>query len=512
MNTLTIANAGLSGFFAFAAIHYAVAWSLSRREAALLVFSVQCGLYAVFSLAISAFFHATTIPGSQAAMNRFYSIGITIHAVILESYARLGHRRDRTYRLGVSGTLIGIAVLNQWVPVRGTVLELRAMQLPWGGGTGLLPIRTPPGLLLLLGYLATAAVQAYGFFIARTIWKRDRTGALLVAAGAVMVLAGSALGFLIDFAKVRAPYAGASPHAFYVLCMALYLSREYAARGASLAASERRAEKSLQEARETMAHLQAEQGRREEAEAARIRTMEALVQAQRKELASQLAAGVAHDYNNVLASISLWSGLLLKDDVSPALRESARGALDSARKHGEGLTRQLMALARPEARCLKRFPLDGPVQTTVQTLTPALPRGIELRFEPTGAPEVEADETEIQQVLYNLVLNARDALPGGGIIEVTAGLVASPVPIAVAGGSLAAGRWAMLSVADSGTGVDPAIRERIFDLFFSTKDRSHGTGVGLTTAVRIAKAHGGGIALESAVGGGATFKVYLPCA
>src|SRR5436305_13999339 len=113
MATLTLANAGLAGFFAFAAIHYAVAWSLSRREPVLLVFSVQCGFYAVFCLAISAFFHARTIGASQAAMDRFYSIGIALHAVILESYARLGHRRDRIYRLVVSGTLLGLAVLNQ---------------------------------------------------------------------------------------------------------------------------------------------------------------------------------------------------------------------------------------------------------------------------------------------------------------------------------------------------------------------------------------------------------------
>lgn len=103
-------------------------------------------------------------------------------------------------------------------------------------------------------------------------------------------------------------------------------------------------------------------------------------------------------------------------------------------------------------------------------------------------------------------------MPTGGVIHVRAGLETSPTPITVDGGTLAPGRWATLSVADSGPGVDPTIRERIFDLFFSTKGPDRGTGIGLATAARIAKAHGGGIALESAAGGGATFTLYLPCA
>jgi signal transduction histidine kinase len=102
-------------------------------------------------------------------------------------------------------------------------------------------------------------------------------------------------------------------------------------------------------------------------------------------------------------------------------------------------------------------------------------------------------------------------MPGGGSIRVTAGLETSPIPIGVAGGSLAAGRWATIVVSDSGTGVAPAIRDRIFDLFFTTKGPERGTGLGLATVMRIAKESGGGVALETEAGRGATFKVYLPC-
>ena len=158
---------------------------------------------------------------------------------------------------------------------------------------------------------------------------------------------------------------------------------------------------------------------------------------------------------------------------------------------------------------MTRFALDRPIRDTLVTLSPALLRGIDVQFEAPAAPEVEANETEIQQVVYNLVLNARDAMPRGGTIQVTAGLETSPIPIRVAGGSLAAGTWATVVVKDSGTGIDPAIRDRLFDLFFTTKGE-RGTGLGLATVQRIAKASGGGVAVETDPGPGATFRVYLP--
>ena len=145
------------------------------------------------------------------------------------------------------GVLGFLAVLNQWVPLRGTVIELQPMPLP-GGGTGLLPIRTPPGAPLASSISSCSAVQVYGFFVARTIWKRDRTGAVLVALGAAAIAAGSTVGVLVDFANLRAPYAGALPHAIFVLCMALFLAREYSARGARVAATERQFEAAFEHA------------------------------------------------------------------------------------------------------------------------------------------------------------------------------------------------------------------------------------------------------------------------
>jgi PAS domain S-box-containing protein len=238
VDTLTWVNAWLAGFFACAAIYSAIYWWLSREERVLLVFTVQCVVYSAFCVAIHSFFRATTIADSQAALDRFVTLGVIAHMLVLQFYCDLGHRRDRSFRILFTGVLGFVAVLHQWAPLRGTVLELQTMHLP-GGDTGLLAIRTPPGAPLALLYLAVLGVQGYGFFVARTFWKRDRAGAILVAVGSTAILMGTALGFLVDFAKVRAPYGGAWPHAVFVVCTALLLSREYSARGARAAATER---------------------------------------------------------------------------------------------------------------------------------------------------------------------------------------------------------------------------------------------------------------------------------
>jgi signal transduction histidine kinase len=510
MHTLTIMHVCLAGFFAFAAIHYAIQWWFSRSERVLLAFAVQTCLSAVVCVLLASFFRATTIPETQAALDRFVTVGVLVNAAVLHFYTYLAGRRDRGYRATVTAALIFLAVLNQWAPLRGTVLELRTMQLA-DGATRLLPIRTPAGASLALMYVVVLAVHAYGAFVVRKIWTRDRAGAVLLGVGIGAMLAGMTLGFLIDFAKVRVPYAGAWPNVVFVLCAALFLAREYAARGARLGASERRAAASLLETQVALSNLQAEERRREEAEAARHQALEAMVQAQRAELSSQLAAGVAHDFNNVLNVISMWSSVVLGDSGQGPDEERARRALAAAQQQGHALSQQLMSLARPESRSVTRFPLHRPIAKTVQTLAAALPRGTSVASDAAVAPEVEADEAEVQQVIYNLVLNARDAMPDGGSIQVSAGLETSPTPILVVGGSLAPGRWATLAVADTGPGIEPAIRDRIFDLFFTTKQPGRGTGLGLATVLRIAKISGGGVALETQPGHGATFKVYLPC-
>ena len=238
LDALTSSNTWLAGFFACAAIHSATYWWHSRKEHVLLAFSIQCATYSIFCLAFVSYLQAKTISDVQAAHDRFYTIGLLIYPLLLQVYAGLGARRDRVFRTLVTVLIVFFAVLNLWAPIRGTVVELQTVQLP-GGSTSVLPIRTSPAAALPLVYLAVLVVQGYGFFVARAIWKRDRAGAVLVAVSTASILVGVALAILIDFAKARAPYVGAWPHAILVVGLTLFIAGEYSARGAHVVATKR---------------------------------------------------------------------------------------------------------------------------------------------------------------------------------------------------------------------------------------------------------------------------------
>ena len=247
LNSLISLNAWLAGFFALAAVHYAIQWWLSRFERVLLVFSIQCALYSAFSLVTVSLVQAGTIPEVQTALGRIMTLGLLAHAAVLQFYASVSGRRDHAFRALVTLVIVALVVLNQWAPLRGTVIALESIQLP-AGGVSLLPIRTSPGVPLVLVYLAVLAVQGYGLFVAGKLWRGDRSGAFLLAASSTAILAGAAIGFLVDFAGLRSPFAGALPHALFVLLMAIFLAREYSARGARIASTERRFEAAFEHA------------------------------------------------------------------------------------------------------------------------------------------------------------------------------------------------------------------------------------------------------------------------
>jgi signal transduction histidine kinase len=269
-----------------------------------------------------------------------------------------------------------------------------------------------------------------------------------------------------------------------------------------------RVEAELRGKTRALAQLDQETNLRRQAEQARFETERAALQAQHLELIGRLAAGIAHDFNNLLSVVSGWSSVLADATESPKDRAEATAALESAVAQGLALTRQLLTLARKDTRTVSRFSLLNAVRGACSIVSPILAMKIKLSV--TGEDvQIDADPMEVQQVLLNLVLNARDSMPLGGNIEISCGVRTTPAAFPVVGGTLVEGRWAFIEVRDTGSGIDPAIRDRIFDQFFTTKPSGEGTGLGLATVLRIAQESGGGVTVESALGVGATFTVYL---
>ena len=243
-----------------------------------------------------------------------------------------------------------------------------------------------------------------------------------------------------------------------------------------------------------------------------------LLQAQKLESIGRLAGGIAHDFNNMLFAIRGYAELLAEDlsperrndlDVDAAARsvEAIEGAADRAAT----LTHQLLAFSRQQVVSPKVLDLN----VAVQTIEPMLRRliGERVRLLLGLLPEVghlRADPGQMDQILVNLVVNARDAMPDGGSITIETGNVVFDEPYAVEHFEVTPGAYVMLAVGDTGTGMDRATREHIFEPFFTTKEVGRGTGLGLATIYGIVHQAGGHIWLYSEPGLGTTFKLYFP--
>jgi PAS domain S-box-containing protein len=233
-------------------------------------------------------------------------------------------------------------------------------------------------------------------------------------------------------------------------------------------------------------------------------------QAQKMEAIGRLAGGVAHDFNNVITIISGYGQMLLegvRDD--PVLRESAEEVL-RASDRAASLASQLLVFSRRQAIQPKVLDLNQLVADFERMLSRVIGEDIELKA--SLSPHlwtVRADPGQIEQVIMNLVVNARDAMPGGGRITIETRNAELDENF-VRGRGIEPGQYVMLAVSDTGTGMDPEVRSHIFEPFFTTKERGKGTGLGLSTVYGIIKRHGGDIWVSSEPGRGTTFKAFLP--
>jgi len=241
-----------------------------------------------------------------------------------------------------------------------------------------------------------------------------------------------------------------------------------------------------------------------------------LMQSQKTEALGRLTGGIAHDFNNSLAAITGWVRLAAEDIPDPEhpSQEALQQALKATR-YADGLMRQLLAFGRQTAPKLRRMHLTNLIEETRQMMASGLTRDCDIVVDyRVDDDEVDADTTQLQQVLVNLLINASDAMKGQGRIDLILEELVLPLPegqVPLPGtAGLAPGRYLLLRVRDHGPGIEPALLDRVFEPFFTTKAKGRGTGLGLSVAQGILARHLGGLGVQSELGQGACFYFYLP--
>jgi len=260
-----------------------------------------------------------------------------------------------------------------------------------------------------------------------------------------------------------------------------------------------------------MEKLREELAERRKAEASLHVAEEQFRQAQKLEAVGRLAGGVAHDFNNLLSVILTTGQLVLADLPEGSLVHADIAQMVAAAEQATGLTRQLLTFSRKQVLEIKPVRLNAVVTETERMLKRVIGEDIELRtsLDP-NLGVAKTDPGQIAQVIMNLAVNARDAMPRGGRLTLeTANVNLDEEYVRLRLGA-SAGPHIMLSVSDTGEGMDEEAKQRLFEPFFTTKERGKGTGLGLSTVYGIVKQSGGNIFVYSELGRGTTFKIYLP--
>ena len=234
-------------------------------------------------------------------------------------------------------------------------------------------------------------------------------------------------------------------------------------------------------------------------------------QAQKMEAVGRLAGGIAHDFNNLMQAILGYSNLLDRRLAPGDPNHETVEHIQKSLAHASSLTGQLLAFSRKQVLKPKVVPLNKIVGEMNHLLQRVLGETIQLKIDlAQPVPWIQADSGQVEQLILNLAINARDAMAQGGTLGIQTANVTFTEPMAFSSGHLPAGEYAMLAISDTGSGMTQEVQAHLFEPFFTTKETGKGTGLGLSNVYGVVKQSGGDIAVTSAVGRGTTFHIYLP--
>jgi signal transduction histidine kinase/ActR/RegA family two-component response regulator len=396
-------------------------------------------------------------------------IAVGIYLVLL--CAALARRQS--YTLRALSLLIGLAAV--------ALLGFARVGFQVGPGVGFALTVVLAGLLLGRAALIITYLGAIATIVGVGVWQGATRGAQLAPAVNDPLLLSN---------WIRAAFA------FALFCGVL---------GVAVMFVVAYVERALEARTRTLERLSSEQRQRERTELALSQANEQIVQMQKLEALGRLAGGVAHDFNNALVVILGWTDLLRDRPREQGALNEALDAIDTAASRAARLTQELLAFGRKAVHVPQNVALSALVPKVIEMLARLLPANVRITssIDPE-VPPVFADPGQIHRLLLNLCLNARDAMPQGGELEIRAFGAHTE-----GNGRIPAGNWVALSVRDTGVGMDAETQKRAFEPFFTTKGEL-GNGLGLSSVYGVVQQSGGHVTLESQIGRGTTFTVLLP--